>query len=585
MVSVLEVRNASKSFPGVLALDDVSLEIRPNEVVGLIGENGAGKSTLLKALNGAYWLDRGEIRVNGEPVDLKGPRDAFDHGIAMVYQEQSVLRTLSVAENVFLGRESEFTRFGVLNKAAMNAAARTELENVHLDVDPAVRVKIFYGANATIRAFPLSGSHITRFSMCALSFPNRISTGIGKIQATPTLRGANERSRTATHSPNPLLPLDLHYSIRNVHPAVLCGDLTFAQRQMVEIANAVSLDSRIDGNIVVLLDEPTSVLESKEIEVLFGIVRELKQRAAFVFISHRLDEVMDLSDRIYVMRDGKVVSEMPSAEATVSRLRQLMVGRTLRHEYYRESRQGDPQAEVVLEARSITSPAGFRDVSFTLRKGEILGIAGVIESGREALARCLAGLAPIESGTLLVRGRECRFSHAADAVARGIGYLPQDRRVEGLVTGAPVFENMTLAALRKFARGGIVRAAKEAQVAGEWIERLGIKTPSAKTYAGSLSGGNQQKVVLSKWHIANSSIMILDHPTRGIDVGAKEDVYDLIRDMTDAGLSVILLGDTLEEVIGLSHRILVMRDGVVSARFDAEPEAKPDQIQLIQYMV
>ena len=209
----------------------------------------------------------------------------------------------------------------------------------------------------------------------------------------------------------------------------------------------------------------------------------------------------------------------------------------------------------------------------------------MIESGREALARCLAGLAPIESGTLLVRGRECRFSHAADAVARGIGYLPQDRRVEGLVTGAPVFENMTLAALRKFARGGIVRAAKEAQVAGEWIERLGIKTPSAKTYAGSLSGGNQQKVVLSKWHIANSSIMILDHPTRGIDVGAKEDVYDLIRDMTDAGLSVILLGDTLEEVIGLSHRILVMRDGVVSARFDAEPEAKPDQIQLIQYMV
>ena len=503
MVSVLEVRNASKSFPGVLALDDASLEIRPNEVVGLIGENGAGKSTLLKALNGAYRLDRGEIRVNGEPVDLKGPRDAFDHGIAMVYQEQSVLRTLSVAENVFLGRESEFTRFGVLNKSAMKAAARTELEKVHLDVDP----------------------------------------------------------------------------------AVLCGDLTFAQRQMVEIANAVSLDSRIDGNIVVLLDEPTSVLESKEIEVLFGIVRELKQRAAFVFISHRLDEVMDLSDRIYVMRDGKVVSEMPSGEATVSRLHQLMVGRTLRHEYYRESRQGDPQAEVALEARSITSPAGFRDVSFTLRKGEILGVAGVIGSGREALARCLSGLAPIESGSLFVRGRECRFSHAADAVARGIGYLPQDRRVEGLVTGAPVFENMTLAALGKFARGGIVRAAKEAQVASEWIERLGIKTPSAKTYAGSLSGGNQQKVVLSKWHIANSSIMILDHPTRGIDVGAKEDVYDLIRDMTDAGLSVILLGDTLEEVIGLSHRILVMRDGVVSARFDAEPESKPDQIQLIQYMV
>ena len=503
MSSVLEVRNARKSFRAFWRLTTFRLEIRPNEVVGLIGENGAGKSTLLKALNGAYRLDSGDIRVNGASVDLKGPRDAFDHGIAMVYQEQSVLRTLSVAENVFLGREAEFTRFGVLNKKAMNAAARTELTKVHLDVGP----------------------------------------------------------------------------------AVLCGDLTFAQRQMVEIANAISLDSRIDGNIVILLDEPTSVLESREIDVLFGIVRELRERAAFVFISHRLDEVLELSDRIYVMRDGKVVAEMRSAEASASQLHELMVGRMLRHEYYRESRQGTPQAEIALEARNITSTTGFHDVSFSLRKGEILGIAGVIGSGREALARCLAGLAPIESGSLRVHGRECRFSHAADAVRRGIGYLPQDRRVEGLVTGAPVSENMTLAALRAFTRGGLLQVAKEARVAGEWIDRLGIKTPSADTFAGSLSGGNQQKVVLSKWRIANSSIVILDHPTRGIDVGAKEDVYDLIRGMTEAGLSVVLLGDTLEEVIGLSHQILVMRDGEVSARFDAEPAAKPDQIQLIQHMV
>ncbi len=503
MSSVLEVRNASKSFPGVLALDDVSLEIRPNEVVGLIGENGAGKSTLLKALNGAYRLDEGEIRANGSRVDLKGPRDAFDHGIAMVYQEQSVLRTLSVAENVFLGREAEFTRFGVLNKRAMNAAARVELAKVRLDVDP----------------------------------------------------------------------------------ATLCEDLSFAERQMVEIAAAISLDSRISGNIVILLDEPTSVLESKEVEVLFGIVRELKSRAAFVFISHRLDEVLELSDRIYVMRDGKSVAEMASSDATVGQLHELMVGRTLRHEYYRETRQGVPQEDVALEAVDVSSASGFRNVSFALRKGEILGIAGVIGSGREALARCLAGLAPIDSGELRVHGRPVRFGHPSDAVARGIGYLPQDRKVEGLVTGAPVSENMTLAALGDFARGGLLRLGKEAEVARDWIERLGIKTPSADTFAGSLSGGNQQKVVLSKWQIARSSVVILDHPTRGIDVGAKEDVYDLIRDMTDAGLSVVLLGDTLEEVIGLSHRILVMRDGAVSAEFGAEPGAKPEQIQLIQHMV
>ena len=500
---VLEVQGASKAFPGVLALDDVSLEIRPNEVVGLIGENGAGKSTLLKALNGACRLDAGQIRVNGRRVELKGPRDAFDHGIAMVYQEQSVLRTLTVAENVFLGREAEFTRFGVLDKRAMNRAARVELAKVHLAVEP----------------------------------------------------------------------------------STLCADLTFAQRQMVEIANALSLDSRIDGNIVVLLDEPTSVLEAREIEVLFGIVRELRDRAAFVFISHRLDEVMDISDRIYVMRDGRVEAEMPAADATATGLHERMVGRTRRQEYYRETRQGEPREEVVLEAREISSPAGFRDVSFTLRKGEILGIAGVIGSGREALARGLAGLAPVASGQLVVHGRPRRFAHPADAVAAGIGYLPQDRKVEGLVTGASVAENMTLAALAEFARGGVLRLARENRVAGEWIDRLGIRTPSAATPAGSLSGGNQQKVVLSKWHIAGARIVVLDHPTRGIDVGAKEDVYDLVRDMTGAGLSVVLLGDTLEEVIGLSHHILVMRDGAVSARFAAGPDAKPDQLQLIQHMV
>ena len=503
MTGVLEVRRATKSFPGVKALDDVSLEIGRNEVVGLVGENGAGKSTLLKVLNGVYALDDGELRVNGRITRLAGPRDAFDHGIAMVFQEQSILPTLSVAENVFLGREHEFLRWGVLDKAAMNEAARTELRKVHLDV-------------------------------------------------------------------NPTAP---------------CDALTFAERQMVEIAKAVSLDTRIEGDVVILLDEPTSVLESKEIEVLFEIVEALKSRASFVFISHRIDEVLRVSDRVYVMRDGKVVAETPAADVSVHRLHELMVGRALHHEYYREARQGAPRPEVALEARGLSSRAGFRAVSFTLRKGEILGIAGVIGSGREALARCLAGFAPIDSGALEIGGAARRFGSPAEAVAAGVGYLPRERRIEGVVTGAPVVENMTMSALGEFTTGGLIRRTRERSVVRDWIGKLSIKTPSPDTFAGSLSGGNQQKVVLSKWRIAGSGVVILDHPTRGIDVGAKEDVYELIRDMTDEGLSIILLADTLEEVIGLSHTILVMRDGEESARFDAPAGGKPSQLDLIAHMV
>ena len=500
---VLEVRNATKSFPGVKALDDVTIEIRKNEVVGLIGENGAGKSTLLKILNGVYQPEAGEIRINGQAARVKGPRDAFDLGIAMVFQEQSILPVLTVAENIFLGRENEFLRFGVLDKRAMNEAAKEELRKVHLDISP----------------------------------------------------------------------------------TTLCDDLTFAERQMVEIAKAISLDTRIDGDIVILLDEPTSVLESKEIEVLFRLVDELKERAAFVFISHRIDEVLRISDRVYVLRDGKVVSEEKATDVSVHRLHELMVGRALQHEYYREARQGEPSGEAAMEVVDLSSRAGFRNVSFKLHTGEILGIAGVIGSGREALAQCLAGLAPINSGKLVIGGKARRFGNPSQAVAAGIGYLPRERRTEGVVTGAPVSENMTMPALEQFSRFGMVQRRLEFNVVSNWIDKLKIKTPSPDTLAGSLSGGNQQKVVLSKWRIAGSKIVVLDHPTRGIDVGAKEDVYELIRDMTDDGLSIVLLADTLEEVIGLSHTILVMRDGAESARFDAPPGGKPSQIDLIEHMV
>ncbi|MBK1865833.1 sugar ABC transporter ATP-binding protein [Taklimakanibacter albus] len=502
-IPALEVRGVSKSFPGVKALDNVSFTIKRNEVVGLIGENGAGKTSLLKVLNGIYQPDEGELLVDGRPVKLASPRQAFDTGIAMVFQEQTILPSLTVAQNIFLGREEEFLRFGLVSKARMNEAAAVELKKVHLDI----------------------------------------------------------------------------------HPGTACVKLSFADRQMVEIAKALSLDSRITGNITILLDEPTSVLERKEVELLFAIIADLKKRASIAFISHRLDEVLAVSDRVYVMRDGKVVKEFDGKDVTEKDMHQHMVGRQLHTEYYREARQTACSDKVLIEARNLSKAGAFRNVSFALRAGEVLGIAGVIGSGREDLARCLAGHTKSDTGTLEVNGQRARFASVPQATAQGVGLVPAERKVEGLVAQFSVAENMTLAALPKFVAKGLLNFGAETAQAKSWIDRLKIKTPSPHAMTGGLSGGNQQKVVLAKWRIAGVKVLILDHPTRGIDVGAKEDVYELVRDMTSEGLAVILLGDTLEEVIGLSSRILVMRDGEVTASFEAPPGGKPTQIDLVQHMV
>ena len=499
---MLTLKNITKRFPGVLALDDVSIEVRPNEIVGLIGENGAGKSTLMKLLTGAYRQDTGEIMLNGKPLAIKNPRDATSRGIAMVYQEQSILPNLTVAENLFLGREQAFVTLGRINWTKLKRAAIAELATVHLDIDP------------------------------------------------------------------------LTY----------CEDLSFGQRQMVELAKALSLASRAGSMPVILLDEPTSVLEAAEIEILFRLVRELKSRASFVFVSHRLDELLSLSDRVYVMKDGKVVSEMASSDASVGRLHELMVGRTMDGQYYREALQKPCSDTVALSVRNASLGHALKDVSFEVHAGEVFGVAGVVGSGREELCRVLAGLESLDAGEVRV-GTTRLKPQANHAVALGIGYVPRERKVEGLVTEMTVAENLTLPRLAAVSRAGIVRKSSERGFANDWIARLHIKTPGPDASCRNLSGGNQQKVVLAKWRFAGSRILVLDHPTRGLDVGAKEEVYQLIRELTAEGVAVVLTGDTLEEILGLSHRVMVMRDGRAQRILPCEVGRKPSQIEVVEHMV
>lgn len=500
---ILVASQIDKSFPGVHALKNVTIEIRPNEVVGLVGENGAGKSTLMRILAGVYQPDKGDLLLDGQPVRINNPREAAEHGIGMVFQEQSLLPNISVRENIYLGFEHEFSRFGLINWRALSKAAQRQLEKVEITVDPARRT----------------------------------------------------------------------------------DELSFAERQMVELAKVLTLEERVRRHLVILLDEPTSVLEQAEIDLLFSRIRSLRQRASFVFVSHRLDEVLEISDRIYVMKDGEVVAETAARDASVPELHRMMVGRSLQAEYYRETRQKKFSDEVALEVEDLALRRSYHDVSFTLHKGEILGIAGVIGSGREQVCRTLFGFVTPTSGRILVKGKPVRFANPSDAVEHGIGYIPQERRTEGLVLFLPVMHNITLANLKRVQGGPLIDHNKERDLTQDWVNKLTIRTPSTQTLCFSLSGGNQQKVVLAKWLNAQSQVLILDHPTRGLDVGAKEEVYDLIRDLSEAGIAVILIADTLEETIGLSHTILVMRDGAITQRFDASPHQKPEQVALIEYMV
>ncbi|MEM8630374.1 MAG: sugar ABC transporter ATP-binding protein [Pseudomonadota bacterium] len=499
-----ELQKIDKHFPGVHALKAVDFRVNRGEIVGLVGENGAGKSTLMKVIYGAYQPDGGNVSIDGKTVRFANPRQAMDHGIGMVFQEQSLITNLTVMENIFLGYEQQFVKLGVIDWKAMAAAARAQLSKVKLDIDP----------------------------------------------------------------------------------GTVTSKLSFAQRQLVELAKVLTLEERVDGDLVILLDEPTSVLAQEEVELLFQIVRDLTKRASFIFVSHRMEEVLDLSDRIYVMKDGEVVDVVAHDAADKDAIQHKMVGRDVDKEYYREQKQEPYDGATVLASfTDVSNAARFQNISFDLHAGEVLCLVGTEGSGREAILRVLYGLDTPTAGSVEIKGEAVAKFSAQAGVARGIGYVPRERKIEGIVNGMNVYENMTLSQLQNYSSNGLLRVGEERALARSWIDKLGIKTPNEFKDCGGLSGGNQQKVVLAKWRSGGSDIILLDHPTRGLDIGAKEDVYEMVRAMCADGCGIILVADTLEEAIGLSHTILVLKDGIFQKRFDGTPGDKPSLYDLVHHMI
>ena len=372
----------------------------------------------------------------------------------------------------------------------------------------------------------------------------------------------------------------------DVDPRAPTSSLSFAQRQLVELAKVLTLEERVDGDLVILLDEPTSVLSEDEVKLLFKLVRELTNRASFIFVSHRMDEVMELSDRIYVMKDGAVVDVVGRGQSSVEAIQRTMVGRSIDNEYYRETRQKpyDP-ATVLVEMDKVSLPGRISDISLKLHAGEVLCLVGTEGSGREAIMRTIFGMLTPTAGTVRLKGEAMTRPNPRLAVERGVGYVPRERKIEGIVAGMTVFENMTLSQMPRYSSGGVLRKGAERRLARDWINRLSIKAPSENADCGNLSGGNQQKVVLSKWRSGGSDIMLLDHPTRGLDIGAKQDVYNMVRDMCDDGVGIVLAADTLEEAIGLSHTILVLKDGAIQRTFRCETGQKPSMYDLLHAML
>ena len=477
----------TKSFPGVHALKGVDVEVRPGEVLALLGENGAGKSTLIKVLGGAHRPDGGSIQIDGKPTEIHSPHDAEEAGIAVIYQEFNLVPSLNAVANIFLGKEP--TRFGVINRREERRRVLEVFERIGMTIDPDVPVR----------------------------------------------------------------------------------ELSVAHQQAVEIAKALILDAR-----VLVMDEPSATLTPQEVEKLFEIIRELKTHdIGVIYISHRLEEIFSIADRVTVLRDGEHVGNRSIDSIDRKGLIELMVGRPLESEFPpRRPNRGD----VRLEVKNLSRAGHVDQVALEAYSGEVLGITGLVGAGRTETARLIFGADRRDTGTILVHGKPVRLHSPREAIRAGICLLSEDRKNQGLILGASVRDNFALPNLQAYSKLGVIRRSRESSAFARFVDTLSIKIPNQEQLACNLSGGNQQKVVLAKWLERNADIIIFDEPTRGIDVGAKFEIYQLINNLTDQGKAVIMISSELPEVLGMSDRILVMHGGRITGEIDNPRSATQEDV-------
>ncbi len=482
---LFEVKNLSKEFPGVKALDDVRLEIKRGEVHALCGENGAGKSTLIKILAGIYTKDAGTLRFDGHEIDITTARQSLDLGIKVVFQELALLPEMSVAENVFLESFPQ-KKSGAIDWKKMNNDAENLLERVGLTINPTVKL----------------------------------------------------------------------------------GSLTISQQQMVEIARAISHQSKL-----IIMDEPTSALTPNEIAFLFKVIKSLKvEGVSILYVSHKLEEVMEICDRVTTYRDGKYVVTRNVTETSMDEIVKDMVGREIDHLFpYTHT----PTDKTVMKVENLSTKDKLKNISFELRKGEVLGVFGLLGAGRTELAKAVFGYDKVISGEVFVNGKRVKPGDTSSAVRAGMGLVTEDRKEEGILHEMSVAENMTLPTISDYQKGFIIDIAKERVESKKLVDRFNVKTPSLGHKVMFLSGGNQQKVLLARWMMKNIEVMILDEPTRGIDVGAKSEIHGLINELASEGVAVLVMTSEMPEILGVSDRIMVMNNGKITEiinRKDATPE-------------
>ncbi len=492
---ILELKNISKEFPGVKALDGVNLSLRPGTVHALMGENGAGKSTLMKCLFGIYTKDTGQVFFNNEEISFNNPKEAIEGGVAMIHQELQPVPKMTIAENLFLGNYP-LNKFKMVDHESMN--------------------------NKTVELLKLVGL--------------------------------------------------------NIPPTTLLGELTVSQMQLVEIAKALAYDAK-----VVIMDEPTSSLTGSEVVKLFEIIKALTYKGiAIIYISHKMDEIMEISNDITILRDGTYIGTWPVEEMDNQKIISRMVGRELKSLF--PDKTNKPQDEVVLKVENLSSPnpLSFQDCSFELRKGEVLGVGGLVGAQRTELMEAIYGLRDIQSGGKIIhQGKEINIKRPQDAIRDGIALVTEDRRHNGIFGVLSVKDNVAIASIDQYVKpNGLLDGKAIDEVVDKSIDRLTIRTPNSAAKIQNLSGGNQQKVILSRWLANNPDILILDEPTRGIDVGAKYEIYEIIDDMAKEGRSIIVISSEMPELLGVSDRIMVMAEGRVSGVLDKK-EATQEKIMTL----